>query len=44
MLTPVPIGKIIVIQPRTIYISVKREQVKQALLLTRAVIHDLKVC
>lgn len=37
-----PIGKIIVIQPHTIYVSLKREQVKQALLLTWAVSHDLR--
>lgn len=34
------IAKIIVIQPHRIYVSLKREQVKQALLLT-SVIHDL---
>lgn len=42
MLTPMSIAKIIVIQPHTIYVSLKREQVEQALLLTRAVIHDLR--
>lgn len=42
MFTPMSIGKIIVIQPHTIYISLKRQQVKQALLWTWAVLHDLK--
>lgn len=37
-----PIGKIIVIQPHTTYVSLKREQVKQALLLAWAVTHDLR--
>lgn len=33
MLTSMPIEKIIVIQPHTTYVALKREQVKQALLL-----------